>query len=127
MLAGDSLYTAVTATAGAVEGARLDFLRQSVGPLGKRDKKVKPYVMLREETQAGGVNAGEVHFSLQIPPTPLLQLLSWQAVGWGAASSDLLTFTGVMGISEAEPHSENECLSGLKAEVVFGLIAHLWS
>lgn len=66
-----------------------------------------------------------MRFSLQIPPTPLLWLVSWQAVGWGAASSDPPTFTGVMGISEAEPLAENERLGGLKAEVVFRLIAYL--
>ena len=68
---------------------------------------------------------GKVHFSLQIPPTLLLRLLSWQAMEWGAASSDPPTFTGVMGISEAELLAENKRLGGLKAEVLFRLIVHL--
>lgn len=36
-----------------------------------------------------------------------------------------LTFTGVTGISKAEPLAANKRLGGLKAEVVFRLIVHL--
>lgn len=57
VLAQDSLHISLTATARAMASAKLDLLRWWVGPLGRRDRKEKPHIRHKWETQGGRVRA----------------------------------------------------------------------